>query len=175
MDLKNKRNAHNRLGFNHLEANEIVVKLNILLANYQVHFHKLQGFHWNVKGRDFFELHEQFENMYSRAYAYIDEIAERIRVFGKTPVSTIREYIDMAEIKEIELDVSGEFMVNEILNDFELLLSHMIDVTESAAEHGDVGTVDMINSFIKHMEKDHWMLTAWLKSIEVKAAALEAH
>ena len=77
-----KSKPYHKLGFNQFETSEIVIKLNEFLANYQVHFHKLQNFHWNVKGRDFFELHEQFERIYQRVFVDIDNIAERIRVFG---------------------------------------------------------------------------------------------
>ena len=162
-----KSKPHAKLGFSHLETAEIVVKLNELLANYQVHFHKLQNFHWNVRGRDFFELHEQFENMYNRAFENIDDIAERIRVFGQTPTSTMKEYLDMSEIPEKGTDLTGEMMVKEILADFEILLSYSIESIEIAAANGDVGTVDLVNTIIKEMEKNHWMLTSWLKSLEV--------
>ena len=63
MDLLEKEKPYTKLGFSKLEATEIILPLNELLANYQTHFHKLQNFHWNVKGRDFFELHEQCSQM----------------------------------------------------------------------------------------------------------------
>src|SRR5690606_25169433 len=166
MSILNKGRQYNKLGFTNLEATEIILCLNELLANYQVHFHKLQNFHWNVKGRDFFELHEQFEKMYKKAFENVDEIAERIRVFGKTPISTMKEYIELSEIKESPTNLSGEFMVRAILSDYEVLISYMIETVEQAQKNGDAGTVDMVNGFIKQMEKDHWQLTAWINSKE---------
>ncbi|MEX1003233.1 MAG: DNA starvation/stationary phase protection protein [Crocinitomicaceae bacterium] len=164
MEMLNKETPYKKLGFTNLEATEIILNLNELLANYQTHFHKLQNFHWNVKGRDFFELHGHFEDMYRRAFENIDIVAERIRVFGKTPVSTMKEYLELTEIKEASTDLSGEYMVGEILNDFEILLSILVETTDQAAKNGDVGTVDLCNGFIKKMEKDHWMLSSWLNS-----------
>src|SRR5690606_13876996 len=114
-----------------------------------------QNFHWNVKGRDFFELHEQFEKMYMSAFQHVDLIAERIRVFGKTPVSTMKEYLNLSEIKEANPDLSGEFMVREILADYAILISLMVDTLDQTSKNGDAGTTDMVNRFIKQMEKDH--------------------
>jgi starvation-inducible DNA-binding protein len=168
MDILKTEKQYKKLGFTNLEATEIILNLNELLANYQTHFHKLQNFHWNVKGRDFFELHDQFEKMYKRAFHDIDEIAERIRVFGKRPVSTMKEYLGLTDIQEVTSEMSGEFMVKEIMDDYEIMISIMIETVEQAQKNGDSGTVDMINGFIKNMEKDHWQLYSWLDSVQPK-------
>ena len=90
--------TYKKLGFSNEETQELVDHLNKLLANYQVHYQKLRNFHWNVEGPDFFDLHEQFEIEYDAVKAQIDEIAERIRVFGANPISTMQGYLDVAEI-----------------------------------------------------------------------------
>ncbi len=154
--------TYKKLGFTGEETVEIVKHLNILLANYHVHYQKLRNFHWNVKGKDFFELHEQFEELYNRAKTHIDDVAERVKVFGQTPVSTLSEYLEMAEIQEVGPNLKAEDMVKETLNDLELLLSFMVNVADAAINIGDVGTEDMINTFIKNMEKTHWMFNSWL-------------
>jgi len=150
-----------KLGFRPLEAAELVIKLNELLANYHVHYQKLRNFHWNVKGDDFFDLHEKFELQYNQAKLNIDEIAERVRVFGKTPLSTLKEYLEHSTIKEVGTDLTGTQMVEEILSDYRILLEHMVDVVDSAVDVGDIGTQDLINTFIKEVEKSHWMFSAF--------------
>ncbi len=163
MASKTKKTTYKKLGFTGLETAEIVKNLNILIANYHVHYQKMRNFHWNIKGRDFFELHEQFEELYDTAKQNIDAVAERVRVFGQTPVSTLQEYLDTAEIKEVGTDLNGEMMVRETMHDFQMLLSFMVNVADAAIDIGDVGTEDMINTFIKNMEKWHWMFNAWLQ------------
>jgi starvation-inducible DNA-binding protein len=153
--------THSKLGFDAEETNEVVEALNNLLANYHVHYQKLRNYHWNVTGHDFFELHEVFEQEYNAVKLAIDEIAERIRVFGKTPLSTLKEYLDVAEIKETGTDLTSGKMVEEILSDFEVLLSFMVDTIEAAEEIGDIATNDLITGYIKRTEKMHWMLTAF--------------
>lgn len=156
------RKAYSKLGFSESETADMVNALNQLLANYHVHYQKLRNYHWNVKGPDFFDIHEKFEDQYNEAKLNIDDIAERIRVFGFTPMSTLKEYLANSEIKETGSDLSGTEMVEEILNDYEILLSFMTDVANAAIDIGDVGTENMINAFINKLEKSHWMFSAFL-------------
>jgi starvation-inducible DNA-binding protein len=151
-----------KLGWSSEEIESITKVLNELLANYSVHYQKLRNYHWNVKGSDFFDLHERFEQQYTEARDNIDEIAERIRVFGKTPFSTMKEYLDTAEIKETGADLPSDIMVREVLSDFRILLQYMVAVVEVAIEQGDSGTEEMVKKFIHDIEKHHWMLTAFL-------------
>lgn len=62
-----KKKTHALLGFNKKETDAMVDSLNELLANYSMHYQKLLNFHWNVKGGDFFDIHEKFEQEYDSA------------------------------------------------------------------------------------------------------------
>lgn len=161
--VKLQKRAFARLGYTKMETAELVDAMNKLLANYSVHYQKLRNFHWNVKGPDFFDVHEQFERQYNDAKVAIDDVAERIRVFGQTPLSTMRDYLETSDIRESATDLSAMEMVSEILKDYEILLEHMFSVIDVALNNGDSGTVDMLNSMVKYTEKNHWMLTAFSK------------
>lgn len=154
----------NKIGLNENDVVELVDHLNTLLANYQVHYQKLRGCHWNVKGSDFFTLHVKFEELYNNAQLTIDELAERILTLGKSPYSTFADYIKVAKIKEIETEnIAAEKMVEAILDDFKKLIAIEREVIENAAETtNDEGTADMIIGFMKFKEKTSWMLRAWL-------------
>ncbi|HBH23576.1 MAG TPA: DNA starvation/stationary phase protection protein [Cytophagales bacterium] len=157
---KQKR-AFSKLGYTKLETAELVDSLNNLLANYSIHYQKLRNFHWNVKGSDFFDIHEKFEEQYNSAKVAIDDIAERIRVFGQTPLSTMQDYLGQADIKETGTNLTGLEMVREIIKDYEKLLESMFKVIETTLKNGDSGTEDMIKGFVKQTEKNHWMMTAF--------------
>ena len=79
---------------------EIAEKLNQLLANYEVYYQNLRGFHWNIKGNDFFVLHEKFEELYNEAQLAIDEVAERILTLGEQPLHTYSDFVETSTIKE---------------------------------------------------------------------------
>ena len=151
-----------KLGWATDQIDKITQALNALLANYSVHYQKLRNYHWNVKGSDFFDLHENFESQYNQSLLHIDEIAERIRIFGQTPLSTMTDYLLVSKIKETSTSLSSDLMVREILSDFRLLLHYMIEVVEIAGDQHDSGTEDMVKGFIKSIEKHHWMLSAFL-------------
>ena len=145
------------------EDNHVIEKLNFLLCNLQVHYQKLRSYHWNVTGPNFFELHQVFEKEYNIIKTEIDEIAERIRVFGRTPKSLLRDYLEHSVITETSPNIPAQKMVSEILKDFKTLTSIMDELIAAASEAGDTSTEDLITGFKKRIEKKHWMLTAFSK------------
>ena len=162
LDTKMAKNKPVKLGWTTKETAKISTALNELLANYSVHYQKLRNYHWNVKGSDFFDLHEQFESQYNEALQHIDDIAERIRIFQETPLSTMKDYLDTAEIKETTTALESVLMVREILSDYTILLKYMFNVVEVAVGQDDSGTEEMVKKFINTLEKHHWMLSAFL-------------
>ncbi|MCU0358704.1 MAG: DNA starvation/stationary phase protection protein, partial [Cyclobacteriaceae bacterium] len=59
-----------------------------------------RGFHWNIKGDKFFELHLKFEELYNEALVKIDEIAAAILTLGFTPLHSYTDYTKQSEVKE---------------------------------------------------------------------------
>lgn len=150
------------IGLEDIKVKPIVDHLNDLLANYHIHYQKLRGCHWNVKGKSFFTLHAKFEELYTNAIASIDELAERILTLGKAPLSTYKDYLEVSRIKEIHTeDVDDIELVSAILHDFSELLEIEREIMELTAASGDDGTNDMINKFIQYKEKNTWMLRAF--------------
>ena len=58
-----------------------------------------RGFHWNITGEKFFELHAKFEELYNDLLTKVDEVAERILTLGYTPLHTFTDYISIAAIQ----------------------------------------------------------------------------
>lgn len=142
----------------------VVDQLNDLLANYHIHYQKLRGCHWNVRGNHFFTLHAKFEELYTNALTTIDELAERILTLGKSPYSTFSDYIKHAEIVEVEtIGMKDLDMVKAIIDDLKALIGMQRDLLEVTSEAGDEGTNDMINAFMQFNEKQNWMLHAFVK------------
>ncbi len=67
-------------------------KLNQLLADFVVEYHKLQTFHWYVKGKDFFTVHAKLEEYYDHVNENIDEVAEHILMLNMKPLASLQEF-----------------------------------------------------------------------------------
>ena len=160
--IAKEKKSYIKLGFSGEETEDIVNSMNLLLANYHVFYQKLRNYHWNVTGGDFFDLHDKFEELYTETVTNIDDSAERIRVFGMTPMSTLKEYLQNSSIKETGTDLSADAMLKEVIRDIETLDSYLIEAIDNAAEYGDVATVEMMNKMVKSLEKHHWMLKAFM-------------
>lgn len=156
-----KKRSFIKLGYSALQTIEIVNAMNQLLADYSMHYQKLRNFHWNVKGADFFDVHEKFEDQYNEAKVAIDDIAERIRVFGQTPYSNMSDYLEHSTIQESRSDLPAMEMVKEIIGDYEILIESLYNVIDVAIEHGDGGTEDLAKGLVKKLEKNHWMMSAF--------------
>ncbi|SDM58183.1 starvation-inducible DNA-binding protein [Daejeonella rubra] len=145
------------------EVKPVIDHLNDLLANYHIHYQKLRGCHWNVKGSHFFTLHIKFEELYTNAQLTIDALAERILTLGKSPYSTFTEYIKISELKEIDtIGMKDTDMVLAIMDDFSKLIEMERSIMSMTAEIGDDGTNDLINSFMQFKEKNNWMLRSFV-------------
>src|SRR5690554_5410262 len=99
MATATKEKSYSKLGFNREEASELAESLNLLLCNYSVIYQKIRNFHWNVVGGDFFDVHEKLEEEYLSAADNIDTVAERVRILGFKPISTLAEYLEKAEVE----------------------------------------------------------------------------
>lgn len=157
--IENKQYA--KLGFKKIESTEIVSALNRTLASYQIFFHKLQSFHWNVIGNDFYDVHDITEEMYKKGLSNIDAIAERIRIFGQQPEVRLTGYLKESGIKESSPDKSAEFMIYDMISDIEKLAEDMLNCHEAAAKNGDIGTMFMVSKMINELETNHWKLSSW--------------
>lgn len=164
METQTKTKTYKKLGFTYLETAEIVVILNKIIANLIVHSHKLRKFHWNVEGPNFFELHQQFGLEYENAKDIIDILAERIRVFGIKTNYTLKQFMELSDIKEDDMELNSLQMVQEVLKDFNIIHDNLLKASNHALNAGDVATEEILMDIIRDLEKRHWMFTVWTKS-----------
>lgn len=163
MATESKEKTYSKLGFNREEASDLAESLNYLLCNYSVVYQKIRNFHWNVVGPDFFDVHEKLEEEYLSAAENIDTVAERVRILGFKPISTLAEYLEKAEVEEVTENLDSDKMMEEVIRDYEILLSFMVDVADLAVENGDLGTESIMRSMIIRTEEKHWMFSAFVK------------
>lgn len=152
----------NKIGLDPKKCKELAELLNDLLANYSVFYQNARGYHWNIKGDKFFELHIKFEELYNNLFLKIDEIAERIRTLGHAPEHRASVYLEYSDIKESTKVSDGMKSVDEILSAFKVLLTKQRVILELSAEIGDEGTNAQMSDNIREQEKLVWMYSAYL-------------
>lgn len=152
----------NRIGLDSVKSRKLAEKINILLANFQLFYINSRGFHWNIKGDKFFELHLKFEELYTDTQLKIDELAERILTLGHTPSHSFSDYLKLSDIKEKRNVTDGNEAVGSVLDSFELLLEIEREILNLSADAGDEGTNALMSDYIRQQEKLMWMYSAYL-------------
>ncbi len=153
----------NQIGLDAGKAKNLSEKLNLLLANYQLFYINARGFHWNITGEKFFELHLKFEELYTDALLKVDEIAERILTLGSTPLHTFSDYTKHSKIKEAKDVTEGKQAVKKVLDGFSTLLELEREILALSGDADDEGTNALMSDYIREQEKSVWMYSAYLK------------
>lgn len=139
----------------------VVKGLAELLADFQVYYTNLRGFHWNVRGKGFFVLHAKYEEFYNDAAEKVDEIAERLLQLGAVPESKFSEYLKVSEIKEAAPVERGREAIEALLGWLKVLIAKERAVLAAASEANDEVTVSLMSDYLKGQEKTLWMLVAF--------------
>jgi starvation-inducible DNA-binding protein len=155
--------GQNQIGLDDKLANELSDKMNLLLANYQVFYINARGFHWNITGEKFFELHAKFEELYNNLLVKIDEVAERILTLGSTPLHSFSDYTSKSSIKETRNVSDGLTAMRNVLESFQNIISVERDIMKLSEAAGDDGTGALMSDYIREQEKMVWMYSSYLK------------
>ena len=133
--------------------------LNVLLADLNVFYRKLQNYHWNIVGKDFFVIHEKLEEYYDEINEQIDEVAEHILMLGGEPLGTMQDYLNKACIKEAKNEkIQDNVMFENVIKDLETLLKKVTDIKKKADENSNYATSSLMDEYISNYIKKLWML-----------------
>ena len=144
------------------DMSAIVEQLNTLLANYHIFYTNVRGYHWNVRGSDFFTLHVKFEELYTALQIQIDEIAERILTLQGTPLHAYSDFLKISSIKEDKNVSDGVACVKGILTGLTMTIAKEREIIDLADEDDDQGTADQLTAYVQEQEKLVWMYNAYL-------------
>lgn len=152
------------IGIPDINLKAITSMLSVVLADSVILYTKTRKFHWNVNGQSFMELHKLFEGQYNQLEAAIDEIAERINKLGSHTIGTMKEFLDLGNIKESPGKYPDQkSMLAELLKDYEtVIIALRKDIDFCNKKLGDAGTTDFLTSLIKEHETIAWTLRRYL-------------
>lgn len=138
----------------------LINELNNFLADLAVFYRKLQNFHWNVEGKDFFVAHAKLEEYYDEINEQIDEIAEHILILGGQPLGTMKDYLAITQIQEAEnKKQKSDNLYPQVIQDYKTLLQKATKIKEQADQSNSYATSSMIDNYISNYSKNLWMLT----------------
>ena len=152
----------NPIGLDSEKCEKLAISLNELLSNYSILYQNTRGYHWNIQGEKFFELHLKFEELYNDLFIKIDDIAERILTLGYKPQHQFSRYIQETSITESYEVSDGQKSVKEILNALTILLKKQREILDLSDEIGDEGTNALMSDYIREQEKLVWMYSAYI-------------
>lgn len=152
-----------QIGLDVKGSEEVSKVLNQYLANLHVLYTKLHNYHWNVEGKSFFQLHAKLEELYNNTAEELDAVAERILTLGFRPAASMKEYLELATLKEVKSEpITGEAIVKDLQKDFETLIAELRTALKIADQNDDQVTVDLFVGSIGNLEKTLWMFRAYL-------------
>jgi starvation-inducible DNA-binding protein len=152
----------NAIGLDKEKSEVLAGKLNELLANYSVFYQNTRGYHWNIRGQKFFELHLKFEEIYNDLLLKIDEIAERILTLGYAPQHRYSHYNQISTIQESAEVTDGIKAVHNIVGSFQVTIRLQRELLDLSGDANDEGTNALMSDYIREQEKLVWMFSAFL-------------
>ena len=143
---------------------ELVKQVNHYVANLGVSYIKMHNLHWNVVGLQFKSTHEYLEEVYDEYADYLDEVAELLRMEGELPLASLKDYLAVASIKELETkEVSIECALSTLLSDMKALREEALKLREQADEEGNFSLVAMMEDHIANFNKRIWFVEVMVK------------
>lgn len=141
----------------------ITEDLNLFLSNLNVFYRKLQNYHWNIKGEDFFSTHTKLEEMYDDINEQIDEIAEHILIIDGEPLGTMQDYLEITQIKEAKNEkINSRSIFENILKDYCILSENATKIKEDADNEKKYATSALMDEYLQDYGKKVWMIRQWL-------------
>lgn len=159
---KKRKDSGSSKSKNTKSENKGDVGLSRVLADSYLLFTKLQNFHWNVVGPQFYSLHLLFELQYQEVYESLDVIAERLRGLEQRALGSFKEFQSHSKIKDSTERLSANEMIRKLIEDHETVVEGLYAAFERAEKADDQGTVDLCTERMRAHEKHLWMLRSQL-------------
>ncbi|WP_416670694.1 DNA starvation/stationary phase protection protein Dps [Egbenema bharatensis] len=121
--------------------------------------------HWNVKGMDFYQLHELFDEMASELEEFVDMIAERVTALGGRALGTARIAASGSILPEYPLDIlEGKAHIVALADRYAPYAKMIRDAIDQTDDLGDADTADLFTEVSRAIDKRLWFLEAHLQT-----------
>lgn len=149
-------------GLTKTERADVAQELTKVLADSFAVYLKTHGYHWNVRGPEFFSFHNLLEQQYRDIWAALDDLAERIRALGVLAPQSFSGFGNLTSIKDGDPEKEATAMLKDLMQDHETLIATTRKALEVADEAGDEASADLMTQRLAAHEKFAWMLRSTL-------------
>jgi starvation-inducible DNA-binding protein len=123
--------------------------------------------HWNVKGRDFFQLHELFDRLAEEVLPFVDMIAERATALGGQATGTAKMAAASSRLTDLPLEtVEGMPVVEAMAGCYAVICQNTREAIEEAEQAGDMDTADLFTEISRELDKHLYFLESHLQGAE---------
>lgn len=143
---------------------QLIEKMQRLLASSFTLYLKAHNFHWNVVGPDFPQYHQFFGDFYEEIHSSVDTTAEQIRALNARAQGSLTEFKEMSVVRDQMTELDASDMISMLYRDNEAIIAVLSDVHESAQTQKQFGLVNYIEGRIDIHKKHAWMLRSSMKS-----------
>ncbi len=138
--------------------------LNQQLADAADLYSQTKQAHWNIKGMDFIQLHEFFDDLAEQVLPYVDSIAERATAIGGIALGTTRMAAANSTLPEFPNGpYDGKAMVKALVEIYGKFANSTRSAIDTADEAGDKDTADLFTGISGEMDKHLWFLEAHIQ------------
>lgn len=120
--------------------------------------------HWNVKGKDFYQLHLLFDEIATELDEYIDLVAERVTALGGVAQGTIRMGAEKTTLPDYPLDaVGGKDHLTALAERLALYGKHVRSGIEQTDNLNDADSADIYTEISRNIDKRLWFIEAHMQ------------
>jgi starvation-inducible DNA-binding protein len=129
-----------------------------LLSDYYMFYVKIQNYHWNVEGSEFFIWHKQFEDQYNDLAEAIDTVAELIRDIGYKVPANFETYLKYSSIGHGNENFNLNDMISDVIEGHKAIVNTLQTTLEAAQNDKDEVVADFVIERMVYHRKVLWML-----------------
>ena len=138
--------------------------LNARLADAIDLYNQAKQAHWNVKGTDFFQLHELFDKVAEAVEEGVDELAERAVELGGVADGTLPSVVERTTLPGYPVDIkTGKDHVTRLSRSLAAYGKNLRAAIQTAADAGDADTSDLFTELSRAADKQLWFVEAHLQ------------
>lgn len=139
---------------------ELYQAVKVVLADTFVMYMRTHGYHWNVIGSDFPQLHEFFGELYAELWGAVDPIAEELRAIDSFAPGTIGRIKELSTITEDDKIPTAQNMLKNLLDSNDKVMASLKDAYDKADSVGELGLANFLQDRMDIHRKHGWMLRA---------------